>query len=311
MQDKDRLDNKRGLDKELQEKLASKLDVGKCNDCLEWIAAVTGKKTTGDFHEDLKDGYLLCLLLKRISLQTYKDLKIKAKHTKQPFVARTQIQNFVAGCKKLGMTEQDVCSSQDLYEGDNLNNVVNHLNALNAICYKLEAAGKFKGPFLPHAHTKFATENKRHFTKEQLDKAKGIVPLQNRGGISHESKSDHDSYGIVKTSAVSGAKGVVPMLSSGGPKQDAAANFDSYGIVKSTDKASSAVPKLAQGGPKQDATANFDSYGIVKSQEKASSAVPKLAQGGPKVDASSNFDSYGIVKKADDDEMKTIAKGDV
>jgi len=278
MQDKERLDNKRGIDKELQAKLAAKFDIGKANACLEWIAEATKKKTTGDFEADLKDGFLLCQLLKAISPQTYKDLKIKSKRTKQPFVARTQIQNFVKGCKALGMAETDVCSSQDLYEGDNLNNVVNHLYALNAICYKLQSQKKFDGPFLPGAHTKFAKENKRHFTKEQLAKAKSTIPLQMRGGITHESKSDHDSYGIVKTSGVSHAKGVVPMLSKGGPKQAAAANFDSYGIVKSADK--------------------------------ASNAVPLLAQGGPKVDASSNFDSYGIVKKADDD-LKTIAKGDV
>jgi len=278
MQDQERLDNKRGIDKDIQAKLALKFDIGKANDCLDWIKQITGKPTTGDFEADLKDGYLLCLLLKKISPQTYKDLKIKAKHTKQPFVARTQIQNFVAGCKKLGMAETDVCSSQDLYEGDNLNNVVNHLYALNAICYKLESQGKFKGPFLPGAHTKFAKENKRHFTKEQLAKAKSTIPRQMQGGIKHESKTDHDSYGIIKSTGVSHAQGDVPMLSKGGPKQAAASNFDSYGIVKSADK--------------------------------ASSAVPLLAQGGPKVDASSNFDSYGIVKKADDD-LKTIAKGDV
>jgi len=278
MQDKERLDNKRGIDKELQAKLASKFDVTKAEACLQWIATCTKKEVTGDFEADLKDGYLLCQLLKHISSKTYKKLKIKAKVTKQPFVCRTQIQNFVMGCKDLGMAEQDVCSSQDLYEGDNLNNVVNHLYALNAICYKLEASGKYKGPFIVGSNVKFAAENKRTFTKEQLAKSKGIVPLQNRGGISYESKTDHDAQGIIKTSQVSAAKGVVPKLGKGGAKVEAS-NFDSYGIIKSSDKASNAVPLLSQ----------------AKEQPKGS-----------------NFDSYGIVKKADDDEeMKTIAKADV
>jgi len=278
MQDKARLDNKRGIDKELQAKLASKFDVGKADACLQWIAESTGKKVTGDFGADLKDGFLLCQLLKHISSKTYKKLKIKAKHTKQPFVCRTQIQNFVMGSKELGMAETDVCSSQDLYEGDNLNNVVNHLYALNAICYKLEEQGKYKGPFIAGAHTKFAKENKRHFTKEQLNHAKYEIPLQMRGAIHVESKTDHDSYGIIKTSQVSTAKGVVPKLSQGS-KQVESSNFDSYGIVKTTEKASNAVPLLAQG----------------KEQPKGS-----------------NFDSYGIVKKADDDyKMKTVAQADV
>jgi len=278
MQDKERLDNKRGIDKEIQAKLAAKFDAKKAEACLNWIAACTKKEVTGDFEADLKDGYLLCFLLRHISRKTYKDLKIKAKKTKQPFVCRTQIQNFVKGCKQLGMVETDVCSSQDLYEGDNLNNVVNHLYALNAICYKLESAGKYKGPFIVGAGTKFAVENKRNFTQEQLNAGKNMVPKQNQGGISYESKSDCDSYGIIKTSQVSTAKGVVPKLAT--------------------------VSKVEQGS-------NLDSYGIVKSTEKSSGAVPLLLQK-KEQPKTSQFDSYGIVKKADDNlEMKTVAKADV
>jgi len=340
MQDKERLDNKRGIDKELQAKLASKFDVGKADACMKWIAECTKKDVTGDFGADLKDGYLLCQLLKHISSKTYKDQHIKAKPTKQPFVCRTQIQNFVKGCKVLGMSETDVCSSQDLYEGDNLNNVVNHLYALNAICYKLESEGKYKGPFIVGAHTKFAKENKRNFSKEVLNHAKYITPLQMRGGIADDSKTDHDAYGIIKTSQVSKAKGVIPKLAQGGKtvessnfdgygiikstekstggvpllsqakEQPKGSNFDSYGIVKSTEKATGGVPLLAQ-AKEQPKGSNFDSYGIVKSTEKASNAVPLLAQA-KEQPKGSNFDSYGIVKKADDDyEMKTVAKADV
>jgi len=280
MQDKERLDNKRGIDKELQAKLASKYDVDRADLCLKWIAECTKKEITGDFGVDLMDGFLLCLLLKHISSKTYKKLHIKAKPTKAPFVCREQIQNFVRGCKELGMAETDVCSSQDLYEGDNLNNVVNHLYALNAICYKLEEDGKYKGPFIVGAKTKFAKENKRNFSKEVLNHAKYITPLQNRGGIADDSKTDHDAYGIIKTSQVSTAKGAIPKLAQGGKNVESAnSNFDAYGIIKTTEKASNAVPLLAQ----------------AKEQPKGS-----------------NFDSYGIVKKADDDlEMKTVAKADV
>jgi len=309
MQNKERLDNKRGIDKELQAKLMNKFDSGKADACLKWIAASTKKEVTGDFGADLKDGYLLCQLLKHISSKTYKKLHIKAKPTKQPFHCRTQIQNFVRGSKELGMAETDVCSSQDLYEGDNLNNVVNHLYALNAICYKLHEQKKYRGPFIEGAHTKFAKENKRHFTQEQLNLAKSTIPLQMRGGIADDSKTDHDAYGIIKTSQVSTAKGVVPKLSQGS-KAVESSNFDSYGIVKCTDKSSNAVPLLAQ-AKEQPKGSNFDSYGIVKSTAKASNAVPLLAQA-KEQPKGSKFDSYGIVKKADDDyEMKTVAKADV
>jgi len=235
MQDQERLDNKRGIDKELQRKLAAKYDIKKAHACLEWVVAVTGKEVTGDFEADLKDGYLLCFLIKKISFTTYKKLKIKAKHTKQPFVCRTQIQNFVAGCKELGMAETDVCSSQDLYEGDNLNNVVSCLYALNAICYKLEASGKYKGPFLPGAGTKHAEGKARYFTEEELNRSKFIVPRQMQGGIQHESKTDHDAYGIIKTSQVSGAGRVEPKLVKGGDSSDGivkVVDADSYIIMK-------------------------------------------------------------------------------
>merc|ERR1719433_635700 len=119
MQDKDRLENQRGLDKEIQAKLAAKFDQKKATACLEWIAGVTGKSVTNDFHADLKDGYLLCMLVKKISPKTCKKHKLKAKKTTQPFTCRTQIQGFVAVCKDLGMKDTDVCTPNDLFDGDN------------------------------------------------------------------------------------------------------------------------------------------------------------------------------------------------
>jgi len=235
MQDKERLNNKRGIDKEIQAKLAAKFSLTKADNCLEWIAACTKKEVSGDFGSDLKDGYLLCQLIKHISKKTYKKLRIRAKATKQPFVCRTQIQNFVSCCKELGMAETDVCSSQDLYEGDNLNNVVSCLYALNAICYKLEASGKYKGPFLPGAGTKHAEGKARYFTEEELNRSKFIVPRQMQGGIQHESKTDHDAYGIIKTSQVSGAGRVEPKLVKGGDSSDGivkVVDADSYIIMK-------------------------------------------------------------------------------
>jgi len=278
MQDKERLDNKQGIDKELQAKLGSKFDIKRADACLNWIAECTKNKVTGDFGADLKDGFLLSQLLKHISIKTYKKFHFKSKPSNRPFVCRTHIQMFARGCKELGMGQTDLCP-KDLYEGNNLNDVVNHLWALNAICYKLADDGKYKGPFIVTAHTNFAKENKRHLTKEVLNHEKLNTPLQMRGGIGDDSKTDHDSDGIVKTSQVSTAKVVGPKLSQGGTQVENS-NCDSYGIIKSTEKASNAVPLLAQ--------------------------AKELPKG-------SNFDSYGvIVKKADNDnEMKTVAKADV
>ena len=56
-----------------------------------------------------------------------------------PFKARENIELFGKACVVWGMKQNDVCTSQDLYEGENLNNVVNTLYSLNAVAQKLKS----------------------------------------------------------------------------------------------------------------------------------------------------------------------------
>merc|ERR1719204_716902 len=182
----DRFENKRGIDKELNAKILKKFSPERAAKALAWITAVTKQPTTGDFWNDLRDGFLLCTLVLKIDPKLKKKVRgLKPKRSKQPFVCRQNIANFSLACQKLGMKQTDVCTSQDLYDGDNLNNVVNHIFALNALAYDVK---KFKGPYLSGG-VKHAKKNKRNFTAEQLAKGRSQVPLFSQI-VEDDSKAD-------------------------------------------------------------------------------------------------------------------------
>ena len=96
------------------------------------------------------------------------------------------INNFLEGCYKLDIPKPDLFQTADLYDGTNIPQVINGIHALgrkvteNANCtleyFVLQAQAKgltehVLGP-------KEAEENKREFTKEQLEEGKNIIGLQ-------------------------------------------------------------------------------------------------------------------------------------
>jgi len=129
-----------GLDKDVQDKIAAKFDPERVALVSRWIFDVTGKKVN-NFHKDLKSGVKLCRLMNKIKPGSCKKVKV----SKMPFVQRENICNYLEACKRYGMRETDVFVSQDLFEGDNLNNVVVNLFALNTLASKKGFAGPFIG----------------------------------------------------------------------------------------------------------------------------------------------------------------------
>eukprot|EP00494_Astrolonche_serrata_P028480 UN28747 len=77
------------------------------------------------------------------------------------------------------MKQTDVCTSQDLYNQENLNNVVNTLYSLSACAQKLDT---FNGPYISDGIS-HSTENKRVFTQEQINKGKNAIPQLNQGSV--------------------------------------------------------------------------------------------------------------------------------
>jgi len=190
-----------GLDKDIQDKMRAKFDPNKQANSQAWIEELTGKEFPDDFHPSLKSGVLLCKALNKIKPKSVR----KINKGKAPFVQRENIVNYLNGCKALGMKDTDCFVTQDLYEGDNMVAVIDQIYALGALSRKVE---NFDGPYFG---VKFADENKREFTEEQLKASKKIVPLQNAGSIAVEKSKGTDHivmYGKAGTSLGKSAGGI-------------------------------------------------------------------------------------------------------
>eukprot|EP01084_Bolivina_argentea_P140429 246860_1 len=222
-----------------------------------WMETVMGK-SYDDFFEDIRDGVEICELLNKIKPGTCK----KFKKSQVVFVARTNIQIFIQGCKKLGIPESDCIETRDLFDQQNLNDVVINLYAVSSISTK----HNFGGPFIG---IKYADKNKRNFSQETLNKSKSAVPSWNKGSIETKKKG-MDGYGIVKTSKQMQQHSGVLNKWEQGAKEVNTSSIDGYGIVK-TEK-SMQNPSQVQGawqkGANEVNTTNQDSYGIVKMEQQ-------------------------------------------
>jgi len=130
-----------GLDADLAAKDAAKFNPDDENKVAEWVGAVTGMKKGGaDFMEWLKDGTVLAKLGNDI---TGGKAAIKANVSSMPFKQMENIANFIAACRKhIGMRENELFTTADLYDGKSRVNVVNGLIA----CSRAASKGGFSGP---------------------------------------------------------------------------------------------------------------------------------------------------------------------
>merc|ERR1711997_1008459 len=193
---------------------------------------------------------------------------------------------------KLGIPETDCFETRDLFDQQNLSNVVQTLYAVSAISRK----HNFGGPFIGK---KYAEQNKRNFGAEVLAKSKSAVPMMAKGGIAQKT-NNMDGYGIVKTDKSMQKPSQVQGAWQKGANKVDNKGMDSYGIVK-TDK-SMQNPSQVQGAWQKGANAvdksGMDGMGIVKvdkSMQKPSNVQGAWQQGANKID-NKGMDSYGIVK---------------
>lgn len=259
-----------------------------------WMETVMNE-TYPDFFADIRDGVELCKLLNVIKPGLIGEKKFKKSTI--VFVCRTNIQLFIEGCKKLGIPETDCIETRDLYDQQNLNDVVLNLYAVSAISRKHGFAGPFIGK-------QYAEKNKRNFSAEVLAKGKTAVPMMAKGGIAHK-QDGMDGYGIVKTDKSMQNPSQEQSAWQKGANANASKRMDGYGIVK-TDK-DMQNPSQVQGAWQKGANANsskgMDSYGIVKTD--ADMQNPSQVQGAWQKGAAAvdnkGMDSYGIVKQAQDE----------
>jgi len=129
-----------GLDHDIQQKLASKFDSGKADAVRVWIESVTKRSLNRDLHEALKSGVVLCELINGI----WPGSVPKINQGSMPFVQRENIVAYLSACKSKGMRETDCFVTGDLYEAQNMVQVVDQLCALG----QLASTKGFRGPQL-------------------------------------------------------------------------------------------------------------------------------------------------------------------
>ena len=170
-----------GLSAELARKKAEKFDADVSSDCMYWIRDVlvdggynneaakiiTEVRSEKDIVASLKDGQILCKLVNVIVPGSVK----KINESTMVFKQMENINNFLTACEKMGCKKLDLFQSVDLYESQNIPQVINGILALGR---KAQTIG-YDGPCLGPTE---ATENKREFTEQQLRASEGIIGLQ-------------------------------------------------------------------------------------------------------------------------------------
>jgi hypothetical protein len=99
--------------------------------------------------------------------------------SKMPFCQRENISGFLTGCRNLGLRETDLFMTVDLFENQNMSQVLQCLFGLGSVAQKI--AG-FRGPYYG---VKLADANVREFSQEQLDAAKAAPSRQSQGSYGY------------------------------------------------------------------------------------------------------------------------------
>jgi len=178
-----------GLTAELEKKKAGKFDADRANETLEWlkavlehadssdpdIATIVEVSAMADVAKVLKDGRVLCKVMNVLYPGTIKKIN-KIDNPNSPFKKTKEEENinvFLKGCEdKAGCVRGDLFEVVDLYECDNIPTVIDGLFSLGRKIHNHENQD------LPALGPKESAENKREFTKDQLDAGKNIIGLQ-------------------------------------------------------------------------------------------------------------------------------------
>eukprot|EP00112_Aurelia_sp_Birch-Aquarium-sp1_P006769 Seg1740.3 transcript_id=Seg1740.3/GoldUCD/mRNA.D3Y31 product="Muscle-specific protein 20" protein_id=Seg1740.3/GoldUCD/D3Y31 len=121
-----------GLTAEVKGKLDGKYDPKLEKEATEWIEKVLGEKFFAGasgadaVHEKLKDGVILCNLVNRIKPESVKKINTST----MAFKMMENIGNFLTACEALGVPASDSFQTVDLYEKQNMAQVINAILSL-------------------------------------------------------------------------------------------------------------------------------------------------------------------------------------
>lgn len=164
-----------GFTAEIKSKQAAKHDPQREREARDWLQAVAGQPfPAGSFHGALKDGVYLCKVINRLQPGSVPRIN----DSKMAFKMMENIGNFLGACERYGLSKADLFQTVDLYEDQNMVQVVDTIHALGRMARKKGYSGPTLGP-------KEASANVRGFdTEEQRRKGQAVIGLQagsNRG----------------------------------------------------------------------------------------------------------------------------------
>eukprot|EP00794_Sanderia_malayensis_P005251 gene5251-5915_t len=164
-----------GLTAETKNKISSKYSPDAEQQALIWIEEVlednvfdgaTGQK---QIQLALKDGRILCRLIN--ALNPSKPVKFNNKDKLMPFKMMENIGQFLQGCEVYGCKAADLFQTADLYDNQNMHQVILAVHALGRRAQVMGYTGPTLGP-------KESLKNERVFTEEQLKAGQGVIGLQ-------------------------------------------------------------------------------------------------------------------------------------
>ncbi|ESO02303.1 hypothetical protein HELRODRAFT_184984 [Helobdella robusta] len=167
-----------GLTAEIKGKMDAKYENDKEQEVRLWIESVIKEpldKTVGShenlgpkrFQAALKDGIKLCKLANVIMSPS----KVKYNESQLPFKQMENINLFLKACETYGVAKTDLFQTVNLYENQNLWQVILTIYALGRKAQLKGYAGPTLGP-------KEAQKNVRDFTEEQLNAGQTVIGLQ-------------------------------------------------------------------------------------------------------------------------------------
>merc|ERR1740131_603959 len=125
-----------------------------------------------NFASCLKDGQVLCRLLNTLNGEP---LIKKINTQKMAFKQMENIEQFIKGCKVFGLKDGDIFQTADLYEVQNMSQVISTLYAVSSVASSLKGYGG------PSIGTTIAEKNEREFV---LGGQMGFTEGENQSGMS-------------------------------------------------------------------------------------------------------------------------------
>lgn len=178
-----------GMTAEVSNKILAKYSEDDEQEVVSWICALVdveapqpGRKNTQEW---MKNGEVLISLINVIQPESVKKWH---SNTKFPFKVMENISLFLKALEAYGVMKQDLFQTVDLYEGQNMAQVLTTLRKLSTVALTKGFAG-------PHIGVKMAKENKRDHDEQKLREGRNVIGLQ-MGTNQVASQKGMTAYGL-------------------------------------------------------------------------------------------------------------------